>query len=95
MCKENIISDLLSEFAIAHETPEYIYIIDTAVFGEGKRSVTNDAVSILIYLSEHHNLKNRRLFYRDTYGNIDEILHSYVTFKGFAPGHSGISLPNH
>jgi len=81
----------MSEFAIVNETPEYIFIVDTV---RDKRCVTHDAKAIVLYLSEHHDLKNRRLFYRDTLGNIDEILHEAHSFKGFAPGHQGITLPD-
>ena len=78
---------LRSKFAIEKATDKYLYIIDTGVL---HKSVTNDAGAVLSYLSENHELGNRRLIYRDSHGRIDEIVHDSGTFKGFASGHAGI-----
>jgi len=75
-------------FTISHETPTYMYIVDT---GTAVKSVTNDVKNVLTYLSEHYNLGCRRLIYRDSTGQDDEILHDKGVFKGFKPGHVGIN----
>jgi len=78
---------LRSKFAIERATDKYLYIIDTGVL---HKSVTNDAGAVLSYLYENNELGNRRLFYRDSHGQIDEIVHDSGTFKGFARGHADI-----
>ena len=80
---------LRSKFVIEQNTPEFMYIIDTGIV---HKSVTNDVVAVLSFLSENHELENRRLFYKDTHGRIDEILHQNGTFKGFSLGHAGIEI---
>lgn len=53
---------------------------------EGCRSVTNDADRVVA--SIHHDvadLSNRRVYYRDSMGNIDELTHEKGVFKGFGP----------
>ena len=75
------------DFQIVHQTEEYIYIVDV---GAGYWSVTNNAEKVLRYLIEHHQLGSRRLIYRDSEGQIDEILHDNGRFLDFAPGHRGI-----
>ena len=77
------INAMKTKFVIEQETPEFVYILDTT---QSEKSVTNDAKAVVEYLYEHHNLGNRRLFYRDTIGNNDEMLHENGTFKGFAVG---------
>jgi hypothetical protein len=77
-----------AEFYIAKETNEYIYIIDTGI---DAKSVTNDANSVVAFLTENHRLEQRRLFYRDSMGQIDEIVHENGQFIRFVPGHKGIT----
>jgi len=81
---------LKSKFLIEYVSSEYMYIVDTGV---SDRSVTNDVEAVLSYLSEHHGLGNRRLIYRDSQGEVDEIIRDNGVFKSFAPGHVGIILP--
>jgi len=76
-----------AKFIIEKDTDKYMYIIDTGVH---ERSVTNDAEAVLEYLSENFSLGNRRLIYRDSMGQDDEIVHYYGKFAGYAPGHAGI-----
>ena len=79
---------LQARFVIEQETDDYLYIIDTGV---EERSVTHDAAAVLEFLTENYGLGNRRLIYRDSTGQNDEILHENGRFKGFAPGHVGIT----
>jgi len=82
-----------SKFLILHDTPEYVYIVDT---GENVKSITNDAKAIVRFLYSKHQLGNRRLIYRDSSGQRDEILHEKGKFLDFSPGFDGIpDLPNY
>ena len=50
-------------------------------------SVTNDAENVVAELFENGLLNNgKRLFYYDSEGQLDEILHEEGKFTGFAPG---------
>jgi len=81
--------ELKSEFKIIRSTEEYVYIIDCET--DGMKSVTNDAASVVSFLNEKHELGDRRLIYRDSAGQIDEILHKNGRFSGFAAGYKGIT----
>jgi hypothetical protein len=75
-------------FTIEKETPDYIFIIDTG--HEHTSTVTNDAERVIATLHSDHALGNRRVFYKDSEGQIDELQHSGAMFAVFKPGHSGI-----
>jgi hypothetical protein len=75
-------------FDVLKETPDFIYIKDIGQY----RSVTNDAEYVIGKLSEENNLGNRRVFYIDSDGQIDELLHKADRFTGFKPGHEGVEL---
>jgi hypothetical protein len=50
-------------------------------------TVTNDAEAVVKRLVRHGILKaGMRLFYYDSEGRLDEILHDGEKFTGFAPG---------
>ncbi len=52
----------------------------------GRRSVTNSATEVLAELDERLNgLGSRRVFYRDTIGRFDEMLHENGRFVRIAP----------
>jgi len=82
-------SNFNAEYSVRRITDDYIYIVDDC--GTHSKSVTNDVENVLSYLSEMYKLGNRRLFYRDSDGVIDEILHDNGKFITFAPGFIGIS----
>lgn len=46
-------------------------------------SVTNAAESVCAYMNERYS--GYRIIYRDTDGNLDELLHAHGVFIGFAP----------
>jgi hypothetical protein len=71
------------------ETADYIYIRDV---GGNYRSVTNDAEKVIEKLTTENDLGNRRIFYMDTMGQIDELLHKGSRFTGFKFGHEGVEL---
>ena len=79
-----------AEFTIEKETPDYVFIIDTG--HTHTRTVTNDAEFVVKTLATDHALGDRRLFYRDSENQIDELLHSGAKFLDFRPGHAGIEL---
>jgi len=83
-----------SQFAvIRHEKGSYIYIRDTGG-NSGYKTVTNDAPKVLARLfNEEHITETTRIFYDDSMGRIDELLHENKTFTGYLAGHEGIDLP--
>jgi hypothetical protein len=82
---------LRAKFVVVKQTHEYTYIADV---GKTATSVTNNVEAIVKFLSGNHILGSRRLFYRDSDGQIDEIIHDNGAFIRFAPGHEGIeNLP--
>jgi hypothetical protein len=83
-------STLQAEFTIEKETPEYIFIIDTG--HTRTKTVTNDAENVIACLAKENALGNRRVFYKDSSGDIDELLHNAGEFTGYKHGHTGIEL---
>jgi len=76
---------------LKHERGKYIFIRDIGhVSG---RSVTNDAEYIIDQLYLDFGITDEtRIFYEDSEGDIDEILHIGKRFRGFKSGHVGIEL---
>jgi hypothetical protein len=76
---------------LKHERGKYIFVRDIGHFSG--RSVTNDAEYLVeqLYL-EFEITDETRIFYEDSAGCIDEILHSGKKFRGFKSGHEGIKL---
>lgn len=70
--------DSRADYKIVEETENYIYIEDQNL---GNRSVTNDAINVVADLAAH--LGDRRLYYRDSLGDIDEIMVKDSIFSGF------------
>jgi len=80
--------ELKSKFDIVRSTDEYLFIVDS---GCDTRTVTNDAANVVRFLTDNYNLGGRRLIYRDSSGQIDEIVHQNGLFIKFAPGYKGIT----
>ena len=80
-----------ANFTIEQETPDFIFILDNGPWDQ-HRTITNDAEFVVETLARDHALGDRRLFYKDSEGQIDELLHTAGRFKGFSPGHKGINL---
>jgi len=78
-------------FRIEQEALEYILIRDIGPWDKHP-TVTNDAESIVETLARGCSLGSRRLFYIDSEGQIDELLHTTGKFAGFKAGHEGVSL---
>jgi len=76
---------------IKHEADSYILVRD---IGHNKgRSVTNDADYVVKLIYEDYDISdNTRIFYEDSSGRIDELLHNGKIFTGYKAGHEGIEL---
>jgi len=84
--------DNKAEFSIQVDAPGYVYIIDTG-HNHGKRTITNDAENVVSELyGLIDDLKSKRIFYLDSDGRIDEIIHSAGRFVTFKAGHEGVAL---
>jgi len=76
---------------LRYERGKYIFVRDV---GRGSgRSVTNDAEHVIGQLYLEFDIDDgTRIFYEDSAGVVDEILHSGRRLKGFKAGHDGIEL---
>jgi hypothetical protein len=87
------IMKLRSCFHIAKTTSQFIAIVDE----DRGLSVTNDAEAVVAHLIEHEGATAKRIFYRDTDGKWDELLHNDGKFVDFAPikaeERAGLELP--
>jgi hypothetical protein len=69
---------------------KFIYLEDT---GHNQfKTVTNDAGYVLAALNEEYGIGGKRIFYKDSFGEIDEMLHQNGVLTGFRHGHSGYTL---
>ena len=67
-----------SSFSITDIKDDRVVILDNNL---GGRSVTNDAENVVEYL--HSVYGNRRIFYIDSDGVLDELRHNNGNFVGF------------
>ena len=67
-----------SSFSITEIKDDRVVILDNNL---GRRSVTNDAENVVEYLYSVYG--NRRIFYIDSEGILDELRHSNGNFVGF------------
>jgi hypothetical protein len=70
-----------AEFSVILDTPSYVLIKDIG-YAQAK-TVTNDVEYVLQKLNSILNIQNRRVFYIDSSGDQDEIVHSGGRFKCF------------
>lgn len=69
-----------ADFDVLGFTDFEVFIVDN----DGELSVTNDAEAVVKYLNG--KFSDRRIFYRDTMGNWDELKHdNRKKFIGFSP----------
>jgi hypothetical protein len=81
-----------ADFALAKETDQFVYIIDRGNHSQSK-TVTNDVEWVLSELNDLiEGFDKKRLFYMDSEGRIDEILHTGKTFNDFKAGYAGVTL---
>lgn len=82
MCtKNNELPELRSAFLVVLVTEEAVWIVDQSSAQPPKKSVTNDAENVVAHLEHHY--PRRRIYYRDTDNNWDELTHEAGIFKGF------------
>ena len=83
-----------AEFSVIRATNDYIFIKDNGGEKWGiSKSITNDAHFVVMQLSMQYNGVCGRIFYIDTTGQIDELLHNGKgRFTGFKAGHEGVEL---
>jgi len=75
-----------------HESGKYIFIRDIG-HNNGRKTVTNDAEYVVKLLYKEYEITDEtRIFYDDSDGRIDELLHSGTRFTGFKAGHVGVDL---
>ena len=83
------IGDHGAAFSVAIVESAHIVIVD--LDESGRKSVTNDVECVVRVLHRSGLLGSRTLYYRDTLGDIDEILHDgRGDFLGFKPGNGRI-----
>jgi hypothetical protein len=72
-------------YLIMKSTNDYTFIADESIFGS--KTVTNAADEIVRELYEKGVIwDGKRLFYKDSAGDIDELLHENGAFTGFSFG---------
>lgn len=76
-----------AEYRIVTANNQFYYIEDTG--HTHTKTVTNDALFVLEDLKKNYGLGEQRLFYRDSLGAVDELLHKEGRFCGFKPGRGG------
>lgn len=73
-----------SSFNILEHTDNYVLISDNALIKE-TMSITNDAENVVEHLHKQLNLKNKDLYYIDTDGRVDLLVHDnngkFINFK--------------
>jgi hypothetical protein len=72
-----------AEFFVISDTPSYVLIKD--IGHTYAKTVTNDVEYVLQKLDVILDIKNRRVFFIDSDGEQDEIVHSGGCFKCFKP----------
>ena len=72
-----------ANFNIIVACPEYLLIQDVGI---ETTTVTNDIREVLNNLHKYHSLNNRKLYYIDSYNNIDEVEHEKGVFVNFKFG---------
>jgi hypothetical protein len=73
------------------ERGKYIFVRD--IGHNSGRSITNDAEYVVEQLYLEYDITDEtRIFYEDSEGRIDELLHTGKIFRGFKAGHEGVEL---
>jgi hypothetical protein len=76
-----------AQYHIEKETKDYVFIQDDYSDENMCPTVTNAAENVLKDLWDNHNLGHRKIYYQDTEGQIDELVHEGDKFKGFFFGY--------
>jgi hypothetical protein len=76
---------------VKHERGKYIFV--RYIGHTSGRTVTNDPEYIVEQLYLDFGITDEtRIFYEDSEGQVDELLHNGNKFRGFKFGHEGIDL---
>jgi len=79
-----------ANFSIIEITDNHFYIKDN---GGNSKSITTDAEWVIDRLTVEYGLKKHRVFYMDTMGQIDELVHNNAgRFVRFKAGYEGVKL---
>ena len=71
-----------ASFSILQRDDTQVVLVDN----DQGRSITNDAERVISIVDEMlDGLGQRRVYYRDTQGRFDELLHNNGRFMGFCP----------
>ena len=92
-CRENrqpCFDFLHAVFSVIEVKPNFILIKDTGHMDH--KTISNDVEWVLSQLAQEYNLQYRRIFYIDSAGDIDEIIHNGMAFHGFKHGHEGVAI---
>lgn len=73
-----------SKFTIRCVNADAIFITDDCCSNEPYMSVTNDAGQVTRYL--YDKFGDKRIFYRDSTGRWDELVHEDGAFTRYSPG---------
>jgi predicted peptidase len=89
-CQKELFSDNNAVFSVMDVKNTFILIKDAG--HNTHKSVTNDVETVLSELASKYNIAHRRIFYIDSLGATDEIIHNGKDFMGFRSGHKGVEL---
>jgi hypothetical protein len=73
-------------FEKVREAEDHIIIRDLANEDSSWKSVTNGAEEVVAALIREEGCANKRIYYYDTEGRLDELAHDGQSFTGFKPG---------
>ena len=77
-----------AKYTLVEANDKYVLIEDCSSDQYPSMSITNDAESVVEDLFEKHLVgQTTRIFYIDTDGRVDELLHAYRRFDGFQFGY--------
>lgn len=79
-----------SNFIVLSVNEKYILIKDLYDSNCPTVTVTNDAENVVKFIIEYYKVKNEQIFYIDTNGRVDELLHDGSEFIGFKFGYNNL-----
>lgn len=81
-----------ARFNIIYNDETYILIEDQCEI-YNSMSITNDAEGVVEYLIKDSivDVSNKKIFYVDTEGRVDELEHNGQKFIGFKPGYKNLN----
>jgi hypothetical protein len=83
------VSNFSADYKVIETTDSTVFLVDLNL---GNRSVTNDAENVVRKILSEHG-RTRKIVYRDSMGDWDELIHDGETFLDFGP-YQGDYTPN-